>query len=178
MLQWCSCWRIGQTVIWIQKFTVHGQLRNSYSIAFFFVLGRWQPTQLTLQRGLDRRLRHRELQIKIEENINISLSEEIHSDVLKIFTSNLDKKYCTNIHEIILAGTTRMCSNFKKWCPLPSYADSFCLHLVSKSPSTYEELRYNGKDGTGFLIQAQPTETMDFRNYFKPQRGINKAIIT
>ena len=26
-------------------------------------------------------------------------------------------------------------------------------------------------------IQRQPTETQDFRNYIKPQRGINKAII-
>ena len=54
---------------------------------------------------------------------------------------------------------------------------SFCLNLVSKSPSAYEEQRYNEKDGTGFLILPSQRRLGDFRNYIKPQRGINRAVI-
>ena len=52
----------------------------------------------------------------------------------------------------------------------------FCLNLVSKSPPAYEELRYNEKDGTRFLILPSQRRLRDFRNYIKPQRVINKAI--
>ena len=57
--------------------------------------------------------------------LSMVLSEEIHSDFLKIFTSNLDKNNVPPFMKLFWQGTTTMCSHFKKWCPLPSYDDSF-----------------------------------------------------
>ena len=54
----------------------------------------------------------------------------------------------------------------------------FCLNLVSKSPSADEEPRNNENNGTGFLILPSQRRLWDFRNYIKPQRGVNKAIIS
>ena len=77
-----------------------------------------------------------------------------------------------------MAGTTKIRSSFKKWCVRYHHMIiRFCLNLVSKSPSAYEELRYNEKDGTGFLILPSQRRLRDFRNYIKPQRGFNKEII-
>ena len=105
------------------------------------------------------------------------LSEEIHSDFLKIFTSYLDKNNVPPFMKLFWQGQQQCVHTSRNGVRYHPILIRFCLNLVSKSPSACEELRNNGKVGTGFLIQAQPTETRDFRNYIKPQRGINKAII-
>ena len=53
----------------------------------------------------------------------------------------------------------------------------YCLSLHSKSPSAYEDIRYNPKTGTGFLILPSQRRLRDFRNYIHPQRGFNEHII-
>ena len=69
-----------------------------------------------------------------------------------------------------MAGTTKICSNFKKWCPLSSDADSLLFKFGIKiCTSLYEE-----QDFSFFPAQRR---LKDFGNYIKPQRGINKAII-
>jgi len=53
----------------------------------------------------------------------------------------------------------------------------YCLSLLSKSSSMYEDLRYNQKTGTGFLILPSQRRLRDYRNYIRPERGFNKNII-
>ena len=75
------------------------------------------------------------------------LSEEIHSDFfdknnvppfMKLFWQE-QQKYVQTSRNGVRYHLSRILIRF-------------CLNLVSKSPSAYEELRYNEKDGTGFLI--------------------------
>ena len=96
------------------------------------------------------------------------LSEEIHSDFLKIFTSNLDNNNVPPFMKLFWHEQQKCVQTSRNGVRYHPMLIRFCLNLVSKSPSACEEPRYNGKDGTGFLIQAQPTETRDFRNYIKP----------
>ena len=53
----------------------------------------------------------------------------------------------------------------------------YCLSLAAKSSSAYEDLRYNEKTGTGFLILPSQRRLRDYRNYIRPKRGFNNEII-
>ena len=53
----------------------------------------------------------------------------------------------------------------------------YCLSLHAKSSSAYEDIRYNEKTGTGFLILPSQRRLRDYRNYIRSQRGFNKGII-
>ena len=53
----------------------------------------------------------------------------------------------------------------------------YCLNLAAKSSAAYEEIRYDEKQGTGFLVLPSQRRLRDYRNYIKPERGFNKKII-
>ena len=53
----------------------------------------------------------------------------------------------------------------------------YCLSLASKSPSTYDQMRFDEKNNTGFLILPSRRRLRDYKNYITPQRGFNKEII-
>ena len=52
----------------------------------------------------------------------------------------------------------------------------YCLSLATKSP-TYDQMRFNEKDNTGFLILPSRRRLRDYKNYITPHRGFNKEII-
>ena len=53
----------------------------------------------------------------------------------------------------------------------------YCLSLVSKSAAAYDDIRYNEKTGTGFVILPSRRRLRDYKNYIRPQRGFNKDIV-
>ena len=53
-----------------------------------------------------------------------------------------------------------------------------CLSLASsKSAAAYDEIQYDAKKGTGFVILPSRRWLRDYKNYIKPQRGFNQEII-
>lgn len=48
----------------------------------------------------------------------------------------------------------------------------YCLSLVAKSPSLYEELR-----NSGILVLPSQRTLRDYRNYIRPQRGFQEGVI-
>ena len=54
----------------------------------------------------------------------------------------------------------------------------FCLSLAAKSPSAYSELRYDGKSETGVLVLPSLRTLRDYKNYIRPQRGFNPAVVS
>ena len=48
-----------------------------------------------------------------------------------------------------------------------------CLSLAAKSFAAYDEIRYDEKKGTGFLILSIRRRLRDCKNYIKPERGFN-----
>ena len=126
------------------------------------------------------RQENRDLQMKIEQYISkssVPLSEDIYSDFLNIFTSNLKKNNVPPFMKLFWQEQQKYVQASRNGVRYHPMLIRFCLNLVSKSPSAYEELRYNEKDGTGFLILPSQRRLRDFRNYIKPQRGFNKEII-
>ena len=53
----------------------------------------------------------------------------------------------------------------------------YCPNLGSKSPSTYSDLRYDSKSGSGILLLPSLRTLRDYKNYIKPTRGFNPAVI-
>ena len=53
----------------------------------------------------------------------------------------------------------------------------FCLAIAAKSPSAYNQLRLNSKEGTGVLVLPSQRTLRDYRNYIRPQQGFNPQIV-
>ena len=53
----------------------------------------------------------------------------------------------------------------------------YCLSLASKSAAAYDDIRYNEKTRTGFVILTSSWRLRDYKNYIRPQRGFNKDIV-
>ena len=53
----------------------------------------------------------------------------------------------------------------------------FCLLIAAKSPSAYEDLRFDSKKGSGILVLPSQRTLRDYRNYICPKRGFNPEIL-
>ena len=51
------------------------------------------------------------------------------------------------------------------------------FHLQQSHRSAYDDMRYDQKTGTGFLILPSQRRLRDYRNYVRPKRGFNHEII-
>ena len=52
-----------------------------------------------------------------------------------------------------------------------------CLCLAAKSSSSYSDIRYCSKSGTGILVLPSLRTLRDYRNYMHPKRGFNYEVI-
>ena len=53
----------------------------------------------------------------------------------------------------------------------------YCFSLASKSAAAYDDICYNEKTGTGFVILPSFCRLRNYKNYIRPQRGFNKDIV-
>ena len=53
----------------------------------------------------------------------------------------------------------------------------YCLSLAAKSSAAYDNIRYDEKKGTGFLILPSLCRLRDHKNYIKPERGFSPSIM-
>ena len=52
-----------------------------------------------------------------------------------------------------------------------------CLGLASKSPSVYDDIRFDEKTQSGFLMLPSRRRLRDYKNYINPQQGFNSGVI-
>ena len=54
----------------------------------------------------------------------------------------------------------------------------YCLSLAAKSSSSYSDLRYNSRTGSGVLILPSLRTLRDYNNnYIRPKRGFNNEVV-
>ena len=53
----------------------------------------------------------------------------------------------------------------------------YCLGLAAKSPAVYDEIRYDEKTNSGFVILPSRRRLRDYKNYVRPQQGFNEDVI-
>ena len=52
-----------------------------------------------------------------------------------------------------------------------------CLALQSKSADAYNEICYDQKNGTGFVVMESQRRLQNYKNYIHPKQGFNHEII-
>ena len=53
----------------------------------------------------------------------------------------------------------------------------YCLALQVKSAAAYNEICYDEKTGTGFVVLLSQRRLRDYENYIHPKQGFNHEII-
>ena len=53
----------------------------------------------------------------------------------------------------------------------------YCLALQAKSAAAYNEMRFDEKTGTGFVVLPSQRRLRDYKNYIHPKQGFNHEII-
>ena len=53
----------------------------------------------------------------------------------------------------------------------------YCLALAAKSPPAYDDIRYDEKRKTGFLVLPSRRRLRDYKNYIRPQQDFNPNVI-
>ena len=53
----------------------------------------------------------------------------------------------------------------------------FCLNLAAKSSSTYSDIHYDSKTGTGVLVLPSLRTLRDYKSYIHPTSGFNHEIV-
>ena len=51
----------------------------------------------------------------------------------------------------------------------------YCLGLATKSPAIYDEIRFDQKTNSGFVILPSRRRLRDYKNYIRPQRNLDPS---
>ena len=52
-----------------------------------------------------------------------------------------------------------------------------CSGLAAKSPAVYDEIRYDEKTNSGFVILPSRRCLRDYKNYIRPKQGFDEDVI-
>ena len=53
----------------------------------------------------------------------------------------------------------------------------YCLALAAKFSAANDEIRYDAKTGTGFVVLPSRRRLRDYENYIRPKQGFNNETI-
>ena len=136
--------------------------------------------KLTLQQH---RLKCKQLEQQINEmrqsleNESKEVDPQLHQDFLSLFSS-CEEKNVPPFMKLFWDEQQKYNKESKsssiRYHPM---VIKFCLSLATKSPSTYADLRYNKKTGSGVLVLPSLRTLRDYKNYIHPKRGFNPDVI-
>ena len=139
-----------------------------------------ERVKLTLQ---NERLKCKQLENQIAEmrfaikNQSEVISPELSTDLISLFTG-CDKNNIPPFMKLFWEEQQKYLHasspNSVRYHPM---IIKFCLNLAAKSSSTYSDLRYDSKTGSGVLVLPSLRTLRDYKNYIRPTRGFNHAII-
>ena len=126
---------------------------------------------LQMQRLENKRLGLEVNQLQTElQKSSVEISRDIHTDFIKIFSDNLDKQNIPPFMKLLWQEQQKYLSSSKTGIRYHSMIIRYALNLAAKSPSAYEEIRYDENQGTGILILPSQRRLRDYKNYIKPER--------
>ena len=113
------------------------------------------------------------LKQQIDSN-NVVVDDQMNSDLVSIIqnTNNLPP-----FMKFFWEEQQKYIQSNKKGIRYHPAIIRYCLNLQAKSSAMYEEIRYDEKTGTGFLVLPSKRRLRDYKNYIRPQRGFNPLII-
>ena len=121
--------------------------------------------------------RVKELELALNESSTVEVKDYLHDDLVKIYSQNLNSE-TPNFMKLFWEEQQKYVGKSRKGIRYHPMIIRYCLNLAAKSSAAYEEIRYDEKLGTGFLVLPSQRRLRDYRNYIKPERGFNKNIIS
>ena len=110
------------------------------------------------------------------EKSSVKVSEELSEDFVTI-VSNADQTKMPPFMKFFWDEQQKYLRASPKGIRYHPMIIRYCLSLASKSAGAYDEIRYDAKKGTGFVILPSRRRLRDYKNYIKPQRGFNPEIV-
>ena len=138
-----------------------------------------QRIKLTLQ---NIRLENKSLKNEIDEmkktiaSNNVPVNEELNNDMVSIF-SNADQDQMPPFMKFFWDEQQKYLRCNPNGIRYHPSIIKFCLHLASKSPSAYDDLRFDEKTNTGFLVLPTRRRLRDYKNYIRPKHGFNGPVV-
>ena len=117
----------------------------------------------------------------MKSSINISskkICSELSNDLISIYSAS-DQKNIPPFMKLFWEEQQKYlsCSNLTSIRYHPAII-KYCLNLASKSPSVYSDLRYDPQTGVGILTLPSLRTLRDYKNYIRPTRGFNPAVLS
>ena len=106
---------------------------------------------------------------------SVDVNQDLHDDIKTIFTDNADN--LSPFMKLFWTEQQKYIASSKKGIRYHPEIIQYCLNLLSKSPSVYDELRYDEDKVTGCLILPSKRRLGDYENYIRPERGLNTKIL-
>lgn len=122
-------------------------------------------------------LRHENKQLRVEINKKSVPVPETLGDDLATIMSGADQSKITPFMKKFWAEQQNYLSTSKKGVRYHPMIIRYCLALAAKSPAVYDDIRYDEKNKTGFLILPSRRRLRDYKNYIRPQQGFNPPVI-
>ena len=113
---------------------------------------------------------------KLQEALNkcsMPVSTDLNNDLLKIISS-ADQSKMSPFMRLFWEEQQKYFNSSKTGVRYYPMIIKYCLALASKSPAAYEDIRYDEKNGTVFVILPS---LRDYKNYIRPERGFNKDVV-
>ena len=106
------------------------------------------------------------------------MKKSVQNSVLILFLSGSDQKDVPPFMKLFWEEQQKYVqSSSKSSIRYHPMIIKYCLNLAAKSSSTYSDLRYDSKTGSGILALPSLCTLRDYKNYIKPTRGFNPAVI-
>ena len=127
------------------------------------------------QENKDLKSRIEALQAEIQ-NSSISVSQNLNDDLVTIM-SNIDPSKVSPFMQFFWKQQQKYLQSSSTGVRYHPMVIWYCLSIAAKSPSAYDDLRYDEKAGTGFLVLPSRRRLRDYKNYIRPESGFNSHII-
>ena len=114
------------------------------------------------------------LRMAIESN-NVLVNPELNDDMISIVSQS--NKPLPDFMKFFWDEQQKYLQTNKNGLRYHPSIIKFCLHLASKSPSLYDDLRYDDQTNTGILVLPSRRRLRDYKNYIRPQRGFNPGVV-
>ena len=121
-------------------------------------------------------LKEQILKLETEIDSSVEVSSDLNEDFISII-SNTNKTMPSFMKLFWDEQQKYISKSSTKGIRYHPMVIRYCLSLAAKSPSAYEELRYDEKSNTGVLILPSRRRLRDYKNYIRPERGFNPLIV-
>ena len=116
---------------------------------------------------------------KMKEEISqksLLIDNDLGDDFIKIM-SNAQKKSIPPFMKMFWEEQQKYLSSSKTGVRYHPMIIRYCLGLAAKSPAVYDEIRFDEKTNSGFVILPSRRRLRDYKNYIRPQQGFSKGVI-